>query len=741
MKFPLIKFSSKIGLGIGLLTLLVYTISACRHNPGYADSDEVITIGYLLGSAHPSGYPLQMWLTKLFTLLPIPGSIAFRANILNSILMAATVWLIYQIGIIILAWLRTKGEAKNHIEEILAIIVSATGALMLAFSGLFWMYAGLAEKVALTCFLTALTLFAAFKWWDGILKSSKISKTEIAWFLFCSFIAGLGLTHAQTFILIFPGLGLILFWGLKEKNRWKQYNWKIVSLGVLMFAVAFFGINLSLFYLNNRQQNVSWYFEQSWQGWWSHIMRRVYSGYIPEKDIQVNSYIGKIDFGRYIKAFPFYWQFITDHFTLLGTILGLLGLSWTWLRHKKLASVINSLLLISSMALALYMGVPDPAVNSLEYRSLLGISHRQFLLGETTWGIAIILGLWGGLTMLREFKNKVWHKHIQLVTLLGGIALTVFVFTSNFTMGYQANNSHAHDYAKAVLEPLPQDAILMCFADFSCFALMHAQEVEGFRTDIKLVSKNIYIKGHWLRKNTWIKGLEDTDNPYFSADIISWNLYQGRRVFTTDSVGYYVSYIGLEGNPFFIIPNGYTFEIVKKIPATIPSFNYDVTEKLLVYHRPEEDFWFAGQKDYFSNFHTINALVYSYLGLKDDAMKNIRLSLALTPDYVTAQNIFRELPSYAGNPNYRLNQESSPSAYYLAQAKQLIASKQLDPAYKNLQKATFLDPKDIEARSLMAELLVSGKFYPMARMEYKNLLRFYPDDEKLKARLEQINKL
>ncbi len=737
MRFLKFSLPVKIAFLLFIITLSIYVFGANRHNPGYADSDEMITIGYLLGSAHPSGYPLQMWLTKLFTLLPITGSIAYRANIMNSFFHALTVIAMFATGFIVIQMLLHKKENYDKMSKI-GISVSLIGSSLLGFSGLFWLYSGVAEVGALNDFLGSVTLLSSLVWYSKVSSSKTYVSHEYVWFLLTWALAGLGMTHVHTFILLYPGLGVVLLIGLFKYGRFKLYGWMKLLLPLLVYGICFFVPNLSLFYLNDRKQNVSWYFEQSWQGWWGHISRKVYSGYIPEKDIHVASYISKINIPHYINAFPHYWDFMIQHFSIIGVIFGLFGLSWLWIKNKELALIITSFVLVSGMVLALYMGVPDPEASSLEYRSLIGISHRQYLIGETMWAIAMIIGLWGIVELVRKEFKKITIEQLGMIVGVLGFLSVLTQFLYNLPMGNQRNNTHAWDYAKAVLEPLPQDAILMCFADFSCFSLMYAQEVEGLRPDVKLVSKNIFIKGHWLKQNPELKGLEDTDNPYFSADIVSWNLFNNRRVFLTDSVGYYVSYIGLEGNPFFIVPNGLTFEVVKKMPQTVPSFNYPITEKLLAYKRPSRDYWFAGQMDYFSNFHTINALVYSYLNLKDDAMRNLKYSLTLTPNYATAQNIYNGLPAYQGNLSYHLGQEGSSSAYFINQAKDYIQKKQFDPAYKYLQKATFLDPKDIESRSMLAELLVMGKFYREARMEYKNILRFHPDQKEIEKRIAQL---
>ncbi len=54
-----------------------------------ADSGEFQLVGYVLGIAHPPGYPLYTILAKLFTLLPV-GDVAFRVNLMSAVTSALT---------------------------------------------------------------------------------------------------------------------------------------------------------------------------------------------------------------------------------------------------------------------------------------------------------------------------------------------------------------------------------------------------------------------------------------------------------------------------------------------------------------------------------------------------------------------------------------------------------------------------------------------------------------------------
>jgi len=86
-----------IALAIFALALAVY-YATLTPSLSYqsADGNELATVCYTLGLAHSMGYPLYIWLGKLFTFIPV-GDIAHRTNLMSAVLGAAAVALLYLI--------------------------------------------------------------------------------------------------------------------------------------------------------------------------------------------------------------------------------------------------------------------------------------------------------------------------------------------------------------------------------------------------------------------------------------------------------------------------------------------------------------------------------------------------------------------------------------------------------------------------------------------------------------------
>lgn len=96
--FPLHRLDLLLAAVTGLSSLALY-IRTLAPSLLYGDMAEFQTLSYTLGMTHPSGYPTQIMLGKLFTLLPF-GEIAWRVNLMSAVfgaLAAANLYLIVRL--------------------------------------------------------------------------------------------------------------------------------------------------------------------------------------------------------------------------------------------------------------------------------------------------------------------------------------------------------------------------------------------------------------------------------------------------------------------------------------------------------------------------------------------------------------------------------------------------------------------------------------------------------------------
>lgn len=168
-------------IGAAFLFLAAFAMYLCGAYPSVSagDSGEFITAGYVLGIPHAPGFPTYVILSKLLQLLLPFGNIGFRTNLFSSLCGAATVLLLYRIG------LRLRFSPW----------VAGGAALLFMISTAHRVNAQASEVFALHALFTAAVLAAAL---------------SEQWVL-TAFLAGLGLGNHQTVLCLGPALAWAYF--------------------------------------------------------------------------------------------------------------------------------------------------------------------------------------------------------------------------------------------------------------------------------------------------------------------------------------------------------------------------------------------------------------------------------------------------------------------------------------------------------------------------------------------------
>lgn len=730
----LLKTRHALGAFFALAFFALYSYTAARYNVGYGDADEMIVTGHLLSVPHPSGYPLIVILVKLFTILPIPGSIAFKANLLSSFLHAGTLLLLFYIAFRLLDEIfpSTLSKAKSStpvLPENHRRAVALLGTSILGLSTLFWMYAGIIEVFALNSFILAATLLSALQWRHHSLATPTLTSSHLKWFFLTVLLTGIGLAHLQTYVLVLPGLGILWWISLTKPQRLQYLRPVILMPALLLLGLSWLLPNLLLFWLNGNQQYFSWFFEQNRLGWWRMITRQDYTGFIPEKQLQVAAYFAGINPAKFMSSMLSYIGIVFSQFTFLGIATAFLGFLLLWKYKRSLAITFGLLYIISGPLFGGRVGVPEDKPQNIEYRMEFGISQRQYLQGYVILGILLSIGLAYIIT-----HKRIPSSYRTYTTYSLGAVTLIWLFIGNWPVANQRANQEINQYGRVLLDSAEANSVIVCFSDLACFSLFYLQLVEGYRTDVTILIKNPNYRRYFLDDNPQYQGYRYGANPFFTADIIAWNASQ-RTTYLTEPTGYYIDYIGLEGDAYFLIPQGYLYKIVKQIPESVPAVPTEFTQKYLEHLPSSKDYWRSGFSDYLANNHTITGIIYSKLGDKATAQQHFSLAIRLSPRYPLPQAYLPQLANYAGDPNYAYGKTAKTSTELLEQGLTLIKQNQLDSAYKLLRKASFADPRAIEPHWQLAQLYLRGNFPDQYRQELEYILRYHPDYQAAKDAL------
>ncbi len=171
----------------------------------------------------------------------------------------------------------------------------------------------------------------------------------------------------------------------------------------------------------------------------------------------------------------------------LPFILGLIGLMYHASKDRKSFYVLLSLFLFTGIALKIYLNE-----RPFEPR------ERDYALVGSFYVFAIWIGF--GVYSLYESAKKHLAPKIAGPILIAGSLLAVPVL-----MGFQNWDDHdrsdkytAVAMAKAYLSSCDKNAILFTIGDNDTFPLWYAQEIENFRTDVKIVNTSLFMTDWYI---------------------------------------------------------------------------------------------------------------------------------------------------------------------------------------------------------------------------------------------------
>ena len=344
----------------GVITFVVY-LRTMAPSVVAGDSAELQTVGYTLGIAHPTGYPLFVLLAKLFTFLPF-GTVAYRVNLVSAVFGAATVYVLVRTA---------RGLSGDDGAAIVA-------GLTLAFGAVFWSQAVAAEVYTLNAFFIALMIYLMARDEEGAPERREGQRPPYAlWLTF-----GFSLTHHRTAALLAPAL---VTYAVLAHRRMRPASARtfLATMGLVSLPLT------AYLYLPLRWPAVNGG-SLDWEQFRWYVLGSGYSFALRLEALWA-------EVGRY----GFFLNLLRDQVTIPGLLLATLGVLALLVRRPRSAL----LTLLSGGAFALFpiaYHVPDAAVFSIP--------------------LAIVFALWlaVGLAALMSWVDRLTVRRMHLA---GGAGL------------------------------------------------------------------------------------------------------------------------------------------------------------------------------------------------------------------------------------------------------------------------------------------------------------------------------
>ena len=215
-----------------LASFLVY-FSTMAPTVSFWDCGEFIATSYRLGVPHPPGAPLFLILGRFFSLLPIPGDIAYRMNMISVITSALAIMLLY---LIIVQFVRHwRGHIKSVEDKIIAFGGGVIGALVFAFTDSHWFNAVEAEVYAVSTLSTALVVWLVLHWAERAEETG-----SERYILIIAYVLGLSTGVHLLNLLAIPFMAMIMYFR-KRNFGWPSFT-ALMGIVLAIFLIIYLGI-------------------------------------------------------------------------------------------------------------------------------------------------------------------------------------------------------------------------------------------------------------------------------------------------------------------------------------------------------------------------------------------------------------------------------------------------------------------------------------------------------------------
>ncbi len=637
-----------ISFFIFFFVLVIYSITLPLHHTGFADSDELALSGYYLGVAHAPGYPIYILLLYIFEhFLPLNISVYSKGGFLNSVISSITLVYFFNLSLEIFSFLKIKRVSEkvkkkkyrfvdfieeDTLNEDVKILISLGTTLSLAFSLLFWLYSIIPEVFSFNNMLITLTLFFLLKTTRYIFyKDSADSQrkrrniVEINLCLTYIFFV-LAILNLQTSVVLAPVVIPYTIYILIKLGYFKEISKKIYVY-IFFIPIILYSVYSFLLYMYSKYSvaPLSWYLQPTIGNIFKYFMRENY--------IQAssnNAYIHAINLAEIFQQIPLYIKYDFYGIVMIPLILSLIGFIFLFFRHKRYFFLIGGSFLCASVFLPLYIGFPQDKSSLAMYFGTIATSQRQDIFGLLFIYLLAGIGVYSIFLLLKriQIQSKIYSfnisKLIRYIFYAIVLVFPILLLIETYPQTNLRNFNSTYDFAIASINETKGNSVLICFSDISCFSDLYAEYIDTNVRKIEIIPyNNVITSSYYEKKGIKTELFNYSENPYILEDILSYNIYIRKNVYVQDLTSDYLSYLGLDGNAYYLIPKGYIYLVSDTIPkSNTIQFNYNVSKRYnQSFNTNTKNYWFRSYEDYLSKPITETSYLYWFEGNKELAIR------------------------------------------------------------------------------------------------------------------------
>lgn len=430
----------------------------------FIDTGELAAVCVKLGIAHPTGYPLFTILGSIFSKLPL-GDYIYRLNIMCALLSSVTALVFYNMMYFILTELNLNKEQEKSTRfftdeknPLTAIIISFSGAMVLAFSSTFWNTSNSLEVYSLHVLLVVTVMFLFLKAGNSYVKGDNDLKH---WLIF-AFVLGLSFTNHLSTIFLSVGF-LYLYFAV---NGFSKMSFRKIFYMIVPFVLA-----LSVyvyFFVRGDNTVIAWGNPVTWDNFMRHVSGKQFSVWMFTSTGSASK-----QFSHFVNIYP-------KEFFYIPVIIAIFGIVETFLKQKRFF-YFTLLLFVFNILYAINYDIHD--------------IDTYFLLAFVVTSIWFALGL-------KFLFAKMKISGLAAVSL--SLIIPAFSIYGNYDENNLKNSHFVKEYTNNVFSSAREKSIIMSTQwDFWVSASFYEQYVHNIRPDIIVIDKEL------MRKSWYLKHLRD----------------------------------------------------------------------------------------------------------------------------------------------------------------------------------------------------------------------------------------
>ena len=195
-----------------------------------------------------------------------------------------------------------------------------------------------------------------------------------------------------------------------------------------------------------------------------------------------------------------------NNYLMIPLILGILGLLFQYYKDNKNFYVVLLLFILTGFALVVYLNSPP-----VEPR------ERDYIYAGSYYAFSIWIG-YGSIFLFYFFKRFINNKNLALgLSLLFSMSSPTLLAKENWDDHDRSNRYLTVDSAKNLLNSCAPNSILFTGGDNDTFPLWYVQEVENYRTDVRVIVLSYFNTDWYIEQMMTKKNLSEKIK--FSVDL------------------------------------------------------------------------------------------------------------------------------------------------------------------------------------------------------------------------------